>query len=223
MLTLPASFPSTRLAAHTVAEHVVCAVRYAAVARIGMTPVEDGYVTPEFSRPENGTRAVGLRGGELVDVVDGVERRAPVTTVRGAAEFFGVPPGAPPLWTPTNPLELDAPLAIASDALAALARWFVLGAQALATYAPTAEQTLWPEHFDLAISLDGATYGVSPGDADVAEPYAYVGPPADPVPDGDRSFWNARFGAARSHDQIDTAADLVAFYAEARRRLLAIL
>jgi hypothetical protein len=219
MLTLPTSFPATRLAAHTVAEHVVCAVRYATVGRIGLTPVEDGYVTPEFSRPEGGSRVVGLRGGELVDVVDGIERRAPATTVRGAAEFLGVPPGAPPLWTPTTPLELDAPLAIAPEALAALAGWFMLGAQALSSLAPAAEQTLWPEHFDLAITLDGATYGVSPGDAEVAEPYAYVGPPEDPAPDGDRSFWNARFGAARSHEQIATAADLIAFYAEARRRL----
>ena len=50
-----------------------------------------------------------------------------------------------------------------------------------ATQEPSAPQ-LWPEHFDLACDLGNldagtcATYGVSPGDADIAEPYLYVSP-----------------------------------------------
>ena len=35
---------------------------------------------------------------------------------------------------------------------------------------------LWPEHFDVGITLDKVNYGVSPGDDDIPEPYAYVGP-----------------------------------------------
>ena len=34
---------------------------------------------------------------------------------------------------------------------------------------------LWPEHFDVAISVREATFGVSPGDGFIEEPYAYVG------------------------------------------------
>src|SRR5512132_2914697 len=43
---------------------------------------------------------------------------------------------------------------------------------------------LWPEHFDVAVELDDATYGGSPGDDDHDEPYLYVSVsddvPADP-------------------------------------------
>ncbi len=219
MLTPPASFAATRRAVHALAEHVLCAVRYAAIGRIGLTPVADGIATPEFAAAELGRRVVGLRGVELVDIVDGTERRAPATTLRAAAEFFGVSPGAPDLWAPTTNLALDAPLAIDAAAVASLAAWFRLGAGGLTSFAPDAAQTLWPEHFDLAITLDGANYGASPGDADHDEPYAYVVPPADPVPDGDGSFWNAPFGAALPHDRVSAAEHIADFYAAARRRL----
>jgi hypothetical protein len=56
-------------------------------------------------------------------------------------------------------------------------------------------------------------YGVSPGDAQLAVPYAYVGPwaPADFA----GSFWNTSFGAAHPLSEID---DLGAFFAEGRTR-----
>ena len=94
---LPTSFASTRVGVHTLAEHVLCAVRYAAVGRIGLTPVRDGIDTPPFDG-----RVVGLRLRELVDGGTGGERRSPITTIRAAGEFLGVTPGVPPLWTPTT-------------------------------------------------------------------------------------------------------------------------
>ena len=48
MRALPPAFASSRMAMHTLAEHVLCAARYAAVGRIGLTPVGDGIATPEF-------------------------------------------------------------------------------------------------------------------------------------------------------------------------------
>lgn len=50
---------------------------------------------------------------------------------------------------------------------------------------------LWPEHFDAALAAEPATYGFSPGDQDVDEPYVYVS-----VWDADRvarspGVWNA--------------------------------
>ena len=42
---------------------------------------------------------------------------------------------------------------------------------------------LWPEHFDLGITLDRVNYGSAPGDADIGVPYAYVGPWTTSHPD----------------------------------------
>ena len=56
-------------------------------------------------------------------------------------------------------------LDIDADGVAALAAWFALVSAALTTVHPAASPTLWPEHFDLAVTVAGATYGGSPGDA----------------------------------------------------------
>jgi len=65
-----------------------------------------------------------------------------------------------------------------------------------------------------------ANYDVSPGDAQVADPYLYVGPHDGPPP-GDPAFWNAPFGAARTIHQIGAAADAAAFFRDGRGRVLA--
>jgi len=201
------------MAMHTVAEHVLCAVRYAAAGRVGLTPGGDGIATPEFDG-----RVVGLSGVDLVDAVAGRERRAPVTTLRAAGEFFGVTPAAPPLWTPSTNRDLDALLDVDADSVAAITTWFSVVSAALATMHPAAP-TLWPEHFDLAVTVAGATYGGSPGDVTHAMPYLYVTPPGDLDPDGDRRFWNEPFGASLSYDRVAGVADAVAFFAAAEAHL----
>jgi hypothetical protein len=210
---LPTSFVRTREAVHALAEHVLCAVRYAAVGRIGLAPAPDGFVTPAFD-----DRVVGLRGLELVDSGPSGERRSPVTTLREAGRFFGVEPVAPPLWTPTTTPDLDAPLDIDADGAAVLAAWFTLVAGALTQVDPTAAQTLWPEHFDLAITIGDVTYGGSPGDAEHAEPYLYVLPPAG-FERAYPSFWNEPFGASLSYQRIGGRADADAVFTEANVRL----
>jgi hypothetical protein len=82
------------------------------------------------------------------------------------------------------------------------------GDAALRTFSPSTEPILWPEHFDIAITLDEVNYGVSPGDAFHERPYAYVGP------HGPRSgaFWNAPFGAARSLDDFSDVSSVVEFF-----------
>ena len=216
MNPLPASFTSTRIGVHTLAEHVLCAARYAAVGRVGLTPVGDGIVTPPFDG-----RVVGLRGIELVDTGRDGERRSAVTTLRSAGAFFGVVPGAPPLWTPTTTDDPDAVLAVDAGGVAALADWFALVSSAIATVHPSASQTLWPEHFDLASTVANVTYGGSPGDATHSEPYLYVIPPGEPVPDGDRQFWNEPFGASLPYRRITDATDAVGFFTEAMARIAA--
>ena len=103
--------------------------------------------------------------------------------------------------------------------MAALATWFASVSTALSSIYPEASQTLWPEHFDLAIVVAGAIYGGSPGDELHAEPYLYVTSPGDPLPDGDRGFWNEPFGASLTYDRIAAVADAVAFFTDAASRL----
>ena len=90
---------------------------------------------------------------------------------------------------------------------------------------------LWPEHFDAAVDLgpEGpgrATYGASPGDADVDEPYLYVLPSVpEAAPAGE--LWNA----AAFHGAIlplgafvgaaDQRAAALAFFRERRDALAA--
>jgi len=88
---------------------------------------------------------------------------------------------------------------------------FAAGEQALRVLAPDSTPVLWPEHFDLGITLDEVNYGVSPGDAHLAEPYAYVGP----WERRSGPFWNTTFGAALPLAGL-TDADVLAFFAEGR-------
>ena len=84
-------------------------------------------------------------------------------------------------------------------------------------FAPGEEPVLWPEHFDLGISIDEVNYGVSPGDAHVPEPYAYVGPWTP----REGAFWNKPFGATRPMGESPDARALVAFFREGARRAVA--
>lgn len=78
--------------------------------------------------------------------------------------------------------------------------------------------TLWPEHFDLAIVVARVNYGFSPGDAQIGEPYLYVGP-FDGPPSGDDEFWNAPFGAVLGHREVTSVEDAVAFFHAGRDRV----
>jgi hypothetical protein len=58
-------------------------------------------------------------------------------------------------------------------------------------------------------------YGVSPGDAHLEVPYAYVGPPG--VVAG--AFWNAPFGASRPVSDLGDATTTAAFFREGAEHL----
>jgi hypothetical protein len=93
-----------------------------------------------------------------------------------------------------------------------ICEWFGIGDAALRAFAPGLEPVLWPEHFDLGISLDEVNYGISPGDAGHAAPYAYVGPWE--ARDGD--FWNVSFGALRSVDELTDVSAIAEFFVAGR-------
>jgi hypothetical protein len=218
----PAHLAATRAAWHSVAEHVLAPARYAATGHIGLVPAPGGFRTPPFGAAH---RFLAVDGGELVVGAAAGTRRAPLTTIRAAAAFAGVTPGAPAqVYTPATPLDLDRPLTIDPGSARLLAGWYRLGEQAMSGFAaefPDEEPgaaVLWPEHFDLGITVGSVNYGASPGDGHCADPYVYVSPHNGPPP-GEPAFWNAPFGAIRTIKQISTADEAAGFFRDARSRL----
>src|SRR6266516_1696487 len=220
----PADVAATRAALHRVAEHVLAPALYQATGRIDLVPSPGGFRTPPFGADG---RFLAVDGAELVVGGASGARRTTLTTVRAAADFAGVTPGAPAnVYKPATPLSLDEPLTIEPDAARLLAEWCTLGAQAMSSFAaeipgdePSAAR-LWPEHFDLAITAGAINYGASPGDDRFTDPYLYVGPHDGPPP-GEPAFWNAPFGAVRTIDQIGSAEEGAAFFRDGRARVLA--
>jgi len=220
----PADLAATRAALRRVAEHVLAPALYQATGRIDLVPSPSGFRTPPFGADG---RFLAVDGAELVVGGASGARRTTLTTVRAAADFAGVTPGAPAnVYKPATPLSLDEPLMIEPDAARLLAEWCTLGVQAMSRFAaeipgdePSAAR-LWPEHFDLAITAGAINYGASPGDDRFTDPYLYVGPHDGPPP-GEPAFWNAPFGAVRTIDQIGSAEEGAAFFRDGRARVLA--
>ena len=191
--TLPPAFPATMAALHRVAEQIVAPARKPD-NEIALQATPGGFGTPVF--PYDGAEhQVRVDGAELVHSAGGEERRAPLTSLESARGAVAeLVPGALG----------DEPLGVEPDAAARLADWYAFGAAVLRELG--GEPILWPEHFDIAVELDEVNYGFSPGDADHAEPYAYVGPwtapPAGPL-------WNATGfpGAELSYAALLAAPD----------------
>ena len=135
------------------------------------------------------------------------------------AERSGIDAGAPvDVYTDLTAGDPGRPLRIDAERFRVLAGWYATGDRALRRLAPEpAPQdwptpVLWPEHFDLAITVDEVNFGVSPGDGFSAVPYAYVGPWTARTGE----FWNAPFGAVRTIDQLADEDALLAFFAHGR-------
>ncbi|HUI49439.1 MAG TPA: hypothetical protein VL119_12125 [Acidimicrobiia bacterium] len=211
---LPVSFGAAREAMHALAEHVFAPLRYRADGHIGLTPTTNGFGTPVLG---DGERA-RVEGVELVYERPGTTTRVGLTTLGAAARFVGVPLGAPEeVYRPATECAQERTIAIDGGAAKALADWIALADSLLTdlrdAYAAqdTTGATIWPEHFDLACEMGDAgagtraTYGASPGDDDLPEPYLYVGP------------WDAKrrvgtlaaypFGAAITYDALRAGRD----------------
>jgi len=221
---LPAQLAATRSGLHQVAEHILAAALHAVTGEIALMPSPGGFRTPPFGTDR---RFLAVDGAELIAGGPAGSRRTALTTLRAAAEFAGITPGAPAqVYRPATPLDLDERLMIDPAATRVLADWYQLGAQALGSFAaeipgdqPSAA-VLWPEHFDLGITAGQINYGASPGDIAVPEPYLYVGP-HEGLPPDDPAFWNAPFKTVRTIHQIGAAADAAAFFRDGRARVLA--
>jgi hypothetical protein len=227
----PDTLPATRDALRALAFYVLSPARQASNGKIALRWTKGGFGTPFFGHD----RQIRVEGSLLVVQHDGAVDTVPITTLRDAGRFVGVEPGAPEgieFHDPPPPVALDEILDVDTAAVAFLDAWFgfsTLVLERLRALAGTPDDSrvqLWPEHFDPALELGDATsnarasYGASPGDSSVPQPYLYVSPWSPQ--DGD--FWNAPFGgAALTLDQLQTstdqAADALAFF-EAGRRLL---
>jgi len=195
---------STRRALHGIAEAVLAGPQYRRHKdiRLRVTPGGFGTVTDPDLRVD---------GGELV----AGELRIPIAghsyaSLAGAA---GVEASVlqHEVYTEGPDVQLDATITLDPAAFRHLAHCFALGDAALRRLTPEVEPVLWPEHFDIGVTLDEVNYGVSPGDTWLAEPYAYIGPWK--VPPG--PFWNAPFGAAARMRDLPDADAVLAFFASA--------
>jgi hypothetical protein len=210
------SFAQTYLSLRILGEHVLAPTRYAAEGHIGLTVVPGGIATPPFGEDQ---RTVSLLAGELTVSVGGEVRTAAITTVRAAAAFVGVTPGAPTnVYTPSTPCDLDTPLPFDQGEFGRIAEWYALVADALTTFAAEvapdspAAATLWPEHFDIAIRTEDINYGGSGGDSSVTTPYVYVGPRSDILPSTPTETWNQPFGASRTWTEVTGTPEVLEFF-----------
>jgi hypothetical protein len=228
---LPSDFGTTRESLHALAEHVIAAARYHAEKRIGLVPTPGGFGTPTFGDGER----VRVEGIELVYERPGASRRVPITTLADAAKFVGVPLGAPTeLYKPTTACLPDVMLHVDAESVRVFAAWldYVAGLlrdlrDTYTAHNPSAIQ-LWPEHFDIACTLGdeaagtNGTYGASPGDGTIREPYLYVSPWNKERLTG--AFAMYPFGAAVTythlHDELDPRAAGREFFTDGAALLL---
>ena len=200
-----ATYTQTRRSLHALAELVLAGPRFRQTGDLRLRVRPDGFGT--WDEP-----IVSLSGGELVTptsrtAVDGL-------TIADVAKRAGL------RATPLEEVYSDGPHVPSSEtvrldgaAVLELETAFRLGDDALREFRPEAERTLWPEHFDVATTVDRVNYGVSPGDGYLDRPYAYVGP-HDPLTG---TFWNAPFGAARLIEDLTDVAGITAFFQEGAR------
>ncbi|MEV6825222.1 hypothetical protein [Amycolatopsis sp. NPDC051102] len=195
----------TRRSLHGVAELLLAGPQHRATGRIDLVVTGGGFATAvgpalrvEGDELLTGSAQVRLSGRTYTDVAAeaGIE----------AGEPAGVYSGGPGI----RPSEK---IVLAPEVLKLLLQAFADGDRALRDFAPDATPVLWPEHFDVAITVDEVNYGVSPGDGYFAEPYAYVGP----FEPRTGEFWNAPFGAARPMRELTGVADVVQFFTTGRR------
>jgi hypothetical protein len=195
---------TTRRSWHGLAELVLAGPQYRRSGTIRLRPTPGGFGTvAEPVLRVDGVRLVAA--GRAVPLAD--------RTYAEVAAAAGVDAGAPagvygdgPGIAPDEKIEVDPAVA------AFLADQLALGGAALREFAPDATPVLWPEHFDLAITVDEINYGVSLGDGHLPEPYAYVGPWQPRA----HPFFDAPFGAARPLRELPDPAAVSAYFAAGR-------
>lgn len=195
---LPDDFQFARDQLHQIAFYALAPARYEGEERMGLRATPGGFGTPEY-----GGRVSRVESAMLVHEEGGNVATQGITTIRAAAEFFGIEYEEE--WfadfrDPLPPMDPDRPLTVREAPAEALGDWYEFGFAVLEELRghsdDTTEPQLWPEHFDAAIEMgseaDGgrASFGASPGDQGHLEPYLYVSAWSDV--DRSNPFWNDR-------------------------------
>jgi hypothetical protein len=205
------SLIATRHSLHLLAERVISPLRVQVTGNeIALQARPGGFGTPDL--PQGGW--VGVVGTDVVRVgAFGEERRAPISSLADAAVVVGLEGGVE-----------DAHLEVDAEAAAVLASAWAIGEGALAQLGGDELEPihLWPEHFDIAL-VEGtgdarANYGVSPGDDDHDEPYAYVGPWKAPADAASDPFWNAT-AFAGAEAPVQSVEQVLAFFRAGQEKL----
>lgn len=193
---------ATRRSLHGVAELVIAGPQFRTLGSIELRVRPGGFGGHRSS--------VGVDGPDLV--WDGGRKRLEGTCrdlaaatgqqVSDLADVYAGGPGVDP----------DEQLVFDTEALDQLLGWFGRGDAALRTFAPAVEPVLWPEHFDVGITIGDVNYGVSPGDSTHTGPYGYVGPWTQ----REGEFWNAPFGAVRDASELPDVEAVVTFFEAGR-------
>jgi hypothetical protein len=199
---------STRRSLHGVAELVLAGPQHQQTGEISLRSVPGGFATTHT--PDLRVVGTDVRAGTSTVGIDG---HTPATL---AAAVGVEATSLSQLYADGSGLAFDDPLEVDAAAAARVADAFAAGDAALRALAPEETPILWPEHFDIGITVDEVNYGVSAGDTYLAVPYAYVGPWSPPAQD---DFWNAPFGRALPLDEIGDADAVLSFFTEGRNRI----
>jgi hypothetical protein len=157
----------TRRTLHGIAELVMAGPQHRASGTIRLCPRPGGFGT--VAAPDLRIVGASLVAGSI---------RVPLTgtTIGALAAAAGVEAGAPDgVYRDLSGATVDDAVDLDAALVATLVDCYARGDAALRGLAPDETPVLWPEHFDLGITLDKVNYGVSLGDGYLDEPYAYVG------------------------------------------------
>jgi hypothetical protein len=211
------AYMHTVMSLHGVAELLLAGTQRRANRSIKLIVTDDGFATGPIPRPP---WRLAVRGSDLVVGDDRLVLPLHGTFADLAANA-GVACAAPAdAYPPASGCKSSDRLHIDHTSATDLLRALKIGDAACramaAAHAPAnpPEPILWPEHFDVGITLEAVNYGVSPGDDSIPEAYAYVGPHTART----GKFWNQPFGAARPMSDFADADAVVAFFEEGRRQ-----
>ena len=215
---LPAVFVETRNALHQLAFFALSPARHKAIGRMGLKATPGGFGTPEFKG-----RVARIEGEFLIHEENGNVATQAITTIREAAEFFGIEYQAE--WfadfhDPLTPADPNIQLSVNREASLAIGEWFDFGFDVLDEMRAhgvegddVSEVQLWPEHLDPATELGDyekaqrASFGASPGDEAHPDPYFYVASWSDV--DRSNPYWNSSSfnGSSLSYAELMVSDD----------------
>ncbi|MDP9168771.1 MAG: hypothetical protein M3O32_22355 [Actinomycetota bacterium] len=199
-------YVTTRRQLRGIAESFIAGPQYRSAGTIRLAVRPDGFTGVSIP--------VAVRGTDLVWGDEGAPLTGTVDALAAATHLDVGPPEG--VYDITDPLDPATVLDVDPESAELIHRALYAGGFALKSVLPEQHPTLWPEHFDVAVTEDEVNYGVSPGDDFHPLPYVYVGPWTSRI----GVFWNAPFGAFQvldvSHDVDRLADDIGAFFERGR-------